>query len=212
MLAGQRASHPATAVAPPPAPPLHTLPLVRDLGEPDYRASEPSWRDAGSPTARVTVRAVDDQLEVQVAVRKSPLVFRSPDAPDPALDNESPDINSDGVQLHLWREGWAEPVAWLAVPEAGTPIVRVRQSAGGDDAPPLGVSWHETSTGYEMTLAVPRASLAPEFAIDVLINDMSAHRERRRGQLVLSGAHGERVYLRGDRQPLDRLLRVRIPS
>jgi hypothetical protein len=145
-------------------------------------------------------------------VRKSPLVFRSPDAPDPALDNEHPDINSDGVQLHLWREGWFEPVAWLAVPEPGTPLVRVRRSAGGDHAPPLECAWRATSSGYEMTFTIPRARLAPDFAIDVLINDMFPDRERRRGQLVLSGARGERVYLRGDRQPLDRFLRVRVPS
>jgi hypothetical protein len=63
-----------------------------------------------------------------------------------------------------------------------------------------------------MTFTIPRARLAPDFAIDVLINDMFPDRERRRGQLVLSGARGERVYLRGDRQPLDRFLRVRVPS
>ena len=61
-----------------------------------------------------------------------------------------------------------------------------------------------------MTFTIPGAALGAEFALDVLINDMAADRERRRGQLVLSGARGERVYLRGDRQSVDRYLRVRL--
>ena len=144
-LDGRRTAPHAPEQPPSPAPPVHTLPLALDLGEPDYRASELSWSDAGAPTAHVSIQESGTDIEVRVAVRKSPLFFRSPDAPDPALDNEHPDINSDGVQLHLWRDGWLEPAAWLAVPEAGTPIVRVRLSAGGDDAPPLGASWRETS-------------------------------------------------------------------
>ena len=67
------------------------------------------------------------------------------------------------------------------------------------------------SSGYELRFAVPRAALCPELSIDVLVNEMSPGRQRRRGQLVLSGARGDRVYLRGDRQPLDRFLRVRLP-
>jgi hypothetical protein len=39
---------------------------------------------------------------------------------------------------------------------------------------------------------------------------MSRDRERRRGQLVLSGGANEFVYLRGDRQDLDKLLAVTI--
>jgi len=47
---------------------------------------------------------------------------------------------------------------------------------------------------------------------DVLVNDMGAGRSRRRGQLVLSGADGEFVYLRGDRQPVSRFLRFALPA
>jgi hypothetical protein len=43
-------------------------------------------------------------------------------------------------------------------------------------------------------------------SIDVLVNDAAPGRERRRGQLVLSGAQGEFVYLRGDRHDGARLL------
>ena len=203
---------PPTRAAPPlaPAPLVYSLPLARELGEADYRASEPSWSGAGAPTAHVSVRSAASHIEVLVAVRNSPLYFRSPDAPDPGLDNEDPDINSDGVQLHLWRDGWPEPVGWLAIPEPGSTIVRVHQSSGADNAPPLDSRWRETASGYELTFTIPGAAIGAEFAIDVLINDMAADRERRRGQLVLSGARGERVYLRGDRQPVDRYLRVRL--
>jgi hypothetical protein len=45
-----------------------------------------------------------------------------------------------------------------------------------------------------------------QLLIDVIVNEMPAARERRRGQLVLSGARGEFVYLRGDRQPLERFV------
>jgi hypothetical protein len=43
-------------------------------------------------------------------------------------------------------------------------------------------------------------------SLDVLVNETAPGRERRRGQLVLSGAHGEFVYLRGDRHDRNRLL------
>jgi hypothetical protein len=208
-LGGDRAPRPASVEPTAPPSPMLTLPFSRDVGESDYRPSELSWVDAGMPRAQVAVGATAAALEVRIAVRKSPLCFRAPDSPDPGLDNEHPDINSDGVQLHLWREGWPEPVAWLAVPELGGSHVRVRQGAGGENAPPLAASWRQTASGYEMRLAVPRASLPAAFAMDVLVNDMSADRERRRGQLVLSGAHGDRAYLRGDRQPLDHFLRMR---
>ncbi|MFI5241509.1 MAG: heparinase II/III family protein [Gemmatimonadales bacterium] len=210
-LTGPRDPLPARDALPPaPSPLVYSLPFARDLGEADYRTSELSWSEAGAPTAHVAIRASHAGIEIHVSVRKSPLFFRSSDAPDPALDNEDPDINSDGVQLHLWHDGWAEPVSWLAVPEPGTSIVRVRQSSGAGSAPPLSASWRETAQGYEMTFAVPRDAVTSELAIDVLINDMSADRERRRGQLVLSGARGERVYLRGDRQPVDSYLHVRL--
>ena len=203
---GERATPPA-----PPAPVL-SLPFARDLGEADYRASELAWVDAGAPRANVEIRANARDVEVKVNVRKSPLYFRPAHAPDPGLDNEHPDINSDGVQLHLWREGWPEPVAWLAVPEPGSARPRVRLASGAGIAPALDASWRDIANGYEMTFAIPRAALARHVAIDVLVNEMSADRQRRRGQLVLSGADGERVYLRGDRQPLDRFLRFSLPE
>ncbi len=43
-------------------------------------------------------------------------------------------------------------------------------------------------------------------AVDVIVNEMPRGRERRRGQLVMSGAEGEFVYLRGDRHDDARLV------
>ena len=54
--------------------------------------------------------------------------------------------------------------------------------------------------------------LAPgsKFLLGVVVNDMASGRERRRGQLVLGGADGEFVYLRGDRLPANRHLPFKI--
>ena len=52
--------------------------------------------------------------------------------------------------------------------------------------------------------SVAREELAVE--LDVLVNETVAGRERRRGQLVLSGAAGEFAYLAGDRHDPARLL------
>jgi hypothetical protein len=43
--------------------------------------------------------------------------------------------------------------------------------------------------------------------LDVIVNETAPGRDRRRGQLVLSGAHGEFAYLAGDRHDPARLLR-----
>jgi hypothetical protein len=190
-----------------------TLPLSRELGEPDYRMSEHAWSDAGRPRAHVVIDADETELEIRVDVRKSPLHFRASDAADPGLDNEHPDIHSDGVQLHLWCEGWRSPVAWLAIPDRGFTHTRVHRTAGSDDdAPALTVNTRQIIGGYEMHIVIARAELCPVLAIDVLVNDMAADRQRRRGQLVLSGARGDRIYLRGDRQPLEHFIRVRLPE
>jgi hypothetical protein len=42
--------------------------------------------------------------------------------------------------------------------------------------------------------------------MDVVINETVSGRERRRGQLIMSGARGEFVYLRGDRHDSGRLI------
>ncbi|MDQ2929226.1 MAG: heparinase II/III-family protein [Gemmatimonadota bacterium] len=196
---------------PPPAAP-HPLPFSRELAELHYRMSEYSWSAAGKPRAHVEIDADDVELEIRVDVQKTPLFFRDADAPDPALDNELPDINSDGVQLHLWCEGWREPASWLVIPSRDFSHTRIRQLSGGANAPTLTADSRVTIGGYEVRLSLSRDDLSSMTSIDILVNDMIATRQRRRGQLVLSGALGERVYLRGDRQPLERFLRIQLPA
>jgi hypothetical protein len=94
----------------------------------------------------------------------------------------------------------------MLIPERGSEHVRVRTigAPGGASAPRA--SWSQTPNGYTMEI-----ELAPcPQALDVIVNEMPAGRERRRGQLVLSGADGEFVYLRGDRHDADRLVALRI--
>lgn len=173
------------------------------LGRDAYRTSEDSWEEAGRPRADVTLALVDDALTVNVDVVKSPLSFRAADAPDPGLDNEDPDINSDGVQLHLYVPQGRGLASWLAVPD-GKGRVRVHAGSGTGADVPLAADWRLTADGYAMSLAIPLAALGARrgsvIGAQVVINDMAPARTRRRGQLVLAGGAGERVYLRGDRE------------
>ena len=207
------------------------MPIVLPRGRPAafrlareaYRISEVSWADAGSPEAEVTLCAIDDMLRVDVAVRKHPVHFRAPDTPDPELDNEHPDIHSDGVQLYLLAPSWPASAAWLAVPMEHGEAVRVREVAGSRAAVPLQATWARSDSGYTMRFAIPLAALTESqldashasgdlhFALDVIINDMTPERERRRGQLVLSGGEGAYIYLRGDRQSPASFLHFVIP-
>lgn len=195
------AATPAEAVPVPAAP---AEPLVFELGRDAYRQSEDSWADAGSPRATVRVRVEGERLAIAIDVRKSPVVFRAPDAVDPRLDNEYPDIHSDGVQLHIWTDVADTPLAWLAVPVEASSEVRVHVPDGARHDVQLDATWRRTPSGYAMDLRLPLTTLettrAGIIAMQVVINDMAPGRERRRGQLVLSGGPGEWVYLRGDRE------------
>ncbi len=173
------------------------------LGRDSYRTSEESWEEAGRPRADVALTLAGDSLTVDVDVIKSPLAFRAADAADPQLDNEDPDINSDGVQLHLYVPRGRGLASWLAIPDAEG-RVRVHAGSGTGADVPLAARWRLTSDGYSMSLAVPLAALGARrgsvIGAQVVINDMSPARTRRRGQLVLAGGTGEHVYLRGDRE------------
>ncbi len=177
------------------------------LGEAHYRPTEESWSEAGEPTAVVSVRHRTGRIDVAVQVSlHRPTRVAAPCDVNP-LDNELADVNSDGVQLH-WRS--AVSGSWigaLAVPAA--PEVRLAAVAGALDGlqvaslqPPRGAD----GFGLRFTLPWPDASLPFEF--DCCINERPAGRERRRGQLVLSGANGESAYLRGARQGPDRAITV----
>lgn len=180
-----------------------------DLGEEQYRRTESSWREAGSPSATVVIAASDEDLLVETSVYNAAPAFAAA-VSDNAMDNEHPDTNSDGLQLHLtWpASGVRQQLAsWLLVPELGGKV-RVSPRDDARDVT-LEASWRQTATAWQVLARIPRAAFgAPdaEFALDVIVNEMPRGRERRRGQLVLSGGAGEWAYLRGDRQ--DRVLLI----
>jgi hypothetical protein len=170
------------------------------LGREHYRRSEQSWEEAGCPTATIAFAAIATELLIDIDVQKDRLALKRAQATNP-LDNEHPDINSDGVQLYLGR------CSWLVVPEVNAPNVRVTLRDGQrPNAPTLNARWVPSATGYGMRIAIPLHELAAKEEVlgDVIINETIPGRERRRGQLVLSGARGEWVYLRGDRQDSSR--------
>ncbi len=174
------------------------------LGQTHYRPTEESWVDAGSPTARVGVF---------VSVERATLIFSAsvqlnrapnfaPAVDENPLDNEPADINSDGVQFH-WRSFISgEWNSLLAVPDGEH--VRLTVTSGSDDG--VAASWHVDGPGqsYSVSLEVAWPGVGTVIEWDVVINECPPDRERRRGQLVLSGANGEFGYLRGARQGPER--------
>ena len=183
------------------APPVVT-PVTLELGEHHYRRSEQSWSEAGRPTATIGLRRAINGLEITVAVHRSDRTFAPADAVN-RYDNEHADINGDGVQLHVKTPNAL--AGWTLIPERDSERVRVRAIGGTQYPNAPHASWHQTPNGYEMTIELAQVPLA----IDVIINEMPRGRERRRGQLVMSGAEGEFVYLRGDRQDEERLVPLR---
>lgn len=178
--------------------------MSRDLGEREYRTTEETWQEAGQPTAMVQLRSDGKAMHVFVraAIGRTPNFAPAIDV-NP-LDNELADVNSDGVQLH-WRS--ALTGVWnsvIAVPDEGH--VRLTAASGALDG--LTAIAHTEEHGFRVLFTVPWPQPAQPFAFDVIVNECPPTRERRRGQLVLSGAHGESAYLRGARQSPDRALHV----
>jgi hypothetical protein len=177
--------------------------LTRDLARDAYRRSESTWEECGSPRAIVGLQYDEAGLGLHIHVSCGERTFVPAGAVNP-YDNEPADINGDSVQLYL-RFG-DETCGWMLVPEAD-PIVRVRPIDGWRCARPIEAHWApKAGGGYSMFVRV--ANDLPD-AVDVIVNEKPIGRERRRGQLVLSGAHGEFVYLRGDRHDAKRLIPIR---
>ena len=178
------------------------------LGESNYRPTEESWLEAGAPTAQVgfKVGPRDPKLYFYATVWLNRPPFFAPALAENPLDNELADVNSDGVQFH-WRSFvTGEWNSVLAVPDGDD--VRLAVTSGSADG--ISATWHEDTVrrGYAIWFELPWPGLGTVVEHDCIINECPADRERRRGQLVMSGARGEFAYLRGARQSPEHALRV----
>ena len=94
--------------------------------------------------------------------------------------------------------------------------MRVTARAAFGPPLPLEASARLTPDGWVLRAAMPRAALvfggAGDFTLDLIVNEISPDRARRRGQLVLSGGRDEWIYLRGDRQDAARALPFCLPE
>jgi hypothetical protein len=187
-----------------PANPL-TLPFSATLGEPHYRRSEQSWSEADQPAATVAIsRDGDRTLSIQIDVARSHRIFVPIGAENP-FDNEPMAINGDGVQLFVIAGKAAG--GWLLVPRESSNAVDVRPIEGWTGNLGLSASWRPSGSGWSLSAQLVLPQDSKELSLDVIVNEIVPGRARRRGQLVLSGATGEFVYLRGDRHDRGRLLR-----
>jgi hypothetical protein len=184
--------------------PAESLPFRAELGAEHYRRSEQSWDEAGRPSARVAVERSGEVLVVRVTVPRAERRFVAIDTENP-WDNDPAAIHGDGIQLYVAAGDAA--AGWLLVPVAGSTRVARRTADGWNDSLPLDATWRPSANGYELVATVTLPSHVEEVDVDVLVNENAPGRGRRRGQLVLSGAEGEFVYLRADRHERDRLLR-----
>jgi hypothetical protein len=180
-----------------------SLPFRRELGAAHYRRSEQSWQEAGRPTCVVALEQEDDRLIVRVDVPRAERRFVGIDAANP-FDNDPAAIHGDGVQLYVVAGHQA--AGWLLVPIADSDRVARRPAEGWTDSLPLDASWRAFAAGYSIVASVTVPPGAETIDVDVLVNENASGRSRRRGQLVLSGARGEFVYLRADRHERERLL------
>lgn len=187
-----------------------TLPATFMLAEANYRRSEQDWHDAGKPRASVTVASHRrGELDVCVRVAPSHCLFVPIAAANP-LDNEPAAINGDGLQLYV-RAG-VRRSGWLLVPRADSCEVDHRPVEDWDGDLTVRATWQSIEGGWELLATIGIPDGVREIALDVLVNETSPGRTRRRGQLVLSGAAGEFVYLRGDRHDAARLVRFALPD
>ena len=191
-----------------PTPPAMPLPAIFHLGAPHYRRSEVTWEGAGGPHASVIVsRAGAGSVLVEIEVPLSQRLF-VPAATANHLDNEPASINGDSVQLYA--SAGDRTAGLLLVPESST--VSGRPVDGWTNDLAVDAQWRPTASGYRIEATIHVGNDAPELALDVLVNDVIPGRARRRGQLVLSGARDEFVYLRGDRHEPSRLLRFTLAN
>jgi hypothetical protein len=157
----------------------------------------------------VSLEQSGDRLVVRVDVSRAERRFVAIDAENP-FDNDPAAIHGDGVQLYV--EAGGRSAGWLLVPIAGSTLVAWRTADGWTDSLPVAASWERTRDGYALVATVTLPAGEEVIGVDVIVNESAHGRTRRRGQLVLSGAQGEFVYLRADRHERERLLRFALDS
>jgi hypothetical protein len=182
-------------------------PVRVTLAGESYRQSEETWEDAGNPTAEIAFENESGELVIEVTVMNVDLTFAPPEATN-RLDNEDADVNGAGIQLYLRTDDAS--AGYVLVPDARGGRVRSRpiDGWGGGAGIPVQATWTSIDEGYVVEIHVndSRSPGGTVIEVDVVVNEKPANRERRRGQLVLSGGAGEFVYLRGDRHDADRLI------
>lgn len=182
-------------------------PIVLDH-EDQYRRSEEAYTGPEEFSATAFLNWDSDALYLGVDVVKPDVFFRDAAAPPLRLDNDPDDLHSDGAQVYIRSEAGGPVYGFLVVPgdEDGGIRVHVADGCSGEPSMVAG-AWQRTEAGYSMTLAValPDWSGRPrdEIELDLAVNEMTADRMRRAGQLVWTGGGGW-IYLRGDRQPASR--------
>ncbi len=217
------AEHAPGAPTSPPAPPSDDAPvdpvpvatigggappLAIAIGEAHWRRGDRPWHDEGAPTATLHLDLQPATLVVGVDVVLHRPLEPTPALDDNPLDNEHPDTNADGLQLHLEEPATGAWVGWLAVP---APDGTLRTTPRGASARTVTGRWHATPDGWAASLVLDWPTDHPAtLRLDACVNVRPPGRERRVGQLVASGGRGEWVYLRGDRQPRDRALLLRL--
>ena len=173
--------------------------FVHHLGADHYRRSEDAYVEHRSIRARVGIGVYQGAIEFAVEVWKRDLTFRTAGDADPGLDNEHPDIHSDGVQCYVGQDEW---VGVLVVPDRESDRVRCIVGSGAAADTKVTGTWAATSSGYSLIVRITLPEVVAEgdtMLVNLTINEMYPERERRAGQLVLSGGGGW-VYLRGDRE------------
>ncbi|HXY20505.1 MAG TPA: heparinase II/III family protein [Gemmatimonadales bacterium] len=178
-------------------------PLLLDRAD-QFRRAEEAWAGVDAFSARAWLNHLDSTLYLAVEVTAPEPAFRPRGEADPEWDNENPDIHSDGVQVYV--EGVSFH-GWLVVPDAGDPSALKVSAVHGTDGSPemLHGAWEATERGYRITCAVELPDDVGDFGFDLCVNRFREGRERRVGQLVWSGAGGQRLYLAGDRPLSHRL-------
>lgn len=203
---------------------------VVPLGRAHYVHTEQPWADAGSPAATVQLACTASDFIVDVYARTGKPVT-SPLGSENPLDNERAAVNCDGLQWYMatvqshavstpTTPSQDTPMGWvhagIHVPANQLPSERGGYAEALVEATVMpNTAWRMMPDGWAMRLTWPRADLAlnakEEMRFELVVNECVADRERRRGQLVLSGGGGF-GYLAGDRRPITSAVVVRLTA